>query len=564
MLRKDELYKKVKQFSRAYARSMRRVLKFMAPCAAVLLVAVITGCKLFNTRAGKAEEVNLKVIPEPVVSSGVLESSVSGEHRTESKKEQNIPEVSTEAAEDAPVDPYYRIPDKLTLRRKVIPGLSAIYQDDLLTGCEATGLTEALNWYGYDVDKYTIADEFLPKSELRWEDYEDGFWDDKNTDFWEYWDGGVVGPDFKTTFIGDPYREETSYGCYAPCVVRTANKYFKSVGSTYKARDISGTELNDLFRYIEAGIPVILIVTPFLEEPESGDYWFAEDIGEVVHWQKGHHCMVLIGFDLDDNCVYTADPANGCVMVYDMDSFKYIYDIKGQSALYIDTGAVKIPEKVYTVGDRIHYAGRAYTDSKGTEEADYAYNDWSGFVIDKIDPDERKPYRVHLEDFGWVGIEAVSENLPYYGDGSDNTLDPEFEKEYALRNVHSAYYLNAQGSDFKQLSSEESDIQKFKLSSAGDDKSAVKISFGKGKYLTAEPGRKANAVLSSSDDPEHQEWVLQRVSEKDNKFVIALKSDPSLVLSVRDDEEKTDDTSNVYVTKYRSSPEQMWCFEKVK
>ncbi len=573
-----------------------KLIKRLLPCAAAAVLAAAAGLKLHSINADRMSDDMIKVLPD------TSSFSTVSPDREKAADEEEKPEntAAKEKPADRPVpETAYRVADKLTLRRKVISDMDVIYQGDLLTGCEATGLTIMLNWYGYDVDKFTIADEYLPQSELRWESAWDGYWDDKDTsDFGWYWDYAPVAPDYMTTFIGYPYREEHSYGCYAPCLVRTADRYFEAVGSSYRGRDLSGTELRDLFRYVEAGIPVAVIMTPFLEPPENGDSWYAEDTGKIVHWQKGHHCMVLIGYDLDYNCVYTADPANGCLMIYDMDTFEYIYNVKGQSAMYIDTGAVQVPQRMYTVGDYISYAGRTYTDSDGTEELEYTYLSWSSYRVDMIDSDVTKPYRVHLEGMGWVSIDALNENLPYYGDGKSNLAAPAGGTEYSLRNVHSADYLSADKTSVIQISDEDRDAQKFILAFNNDKSGSVKITDKNGYILSAEKKNFGNAVLKNVNDGICTDWVLKKVSEDDNRYVIALKENPYLVLSVNDfaesdededededdwytdddsdDEDDTgedeaseeaagdsapDDSSKVFISRYTGSPEQMWCFD---
>lgn len=536
-----------------------KLLKITALCTAVTAAFAFTGC------GGNGS--GLRVVPDLSADSKVMDSP---EPVTEVPEVTDAPDITPgenteeEEPEWNPADSYYKVPETLSLRRKVISSVSPIYQDDLLTGCEATGLTQLLNWYGYDVDKYTVADKYLPRAELRFEPIDGGFWDNRDSEFCRDWDGATVGLDFRTTFIGDPRRKENSYGCYVPCLVTTANNYFKDVGSSYRAVDISGAEFDDLFRYIEADIPVLLIGTVFLGETAPGNYWYAEDIEEVVYWQQGHHCMVLVGYDLDDDHVYVADPANGCTDVYDLMTFQMLYEDKGKNAMFVDTGRVKLPEKLYTTGDRIEFIGRSYTDSSGTEEQDYSYVDWSGdgFLVDDIDPDESKPYRVHLQDFGWVSYDSLKKNLPYFGRNESNTEPVAEGTDYTLRNVHSGFYLDSGDGNASQISSAEGSAGKFRAEFISAENGSFRLSTDKKTFLAAGSGDSENAFFSKRDDSGTQEWVLFKVSENENKYVIALREDTSLVLSVCDSEEKTDDTSNVFVSRYTASPEQMWYFEK--
>lgn len=60
---------------------------------------------------------------------------------------------------------------------------------ELPTGCEITALTMMLNYYGYSVDKMTMASEYLPVIPA---------------EFYEGADGRVYGPDMDNFFVGDP------------------------------------------------------------------------------------------------------------------------------------------------------------------------------------------------------------------------------------------------------------------------------------------------------------------------------------------------------------------------
>ena len=111
---------------------------------------------------------------------------------------------------------------------------TVLQNPELPTGCEVTSLTMVLNYLGYEVSKLTIADEYLPKENVNCDPY--------------------------NVFCGNP-RSKNAYGCFAPVIVKAANKYLESVGSDYKAVDITGSSPSQLYEYVKQGIPVLVWAT---------------------------------------------------------------------------------------------------------------------------------------------------------------------------------------------------------------------------------------------------------------------------------------------------------------
>lgn len=157
---------------------------------------------------------------------------------------------------------------------------------ELPNGCEITSLTMVLYYNGYHFKKENLSDKYLDKGEV-----------------------GTV--DFREAFEGDP-RDSNSYGCYAPVIVNTANKYLRAKESKLKALDISETDFNELFNYTDAGIPVIIWCTYELKQGHFSVTWHVND--RDLTWYTPEHCMVLLG-QKGDNAI-TADPAYGEIKVY--------------------------------------------------------------------------------------------------------------------------------------------------------------------------------------------------------------------------------------------------------
>ena len=162
-------------------------------------------------------------------------------------------------------------------------------------GCEVVSLAIVLKYLGYEIDPMTLFNKYMPS----------GKW-------------GKVNP--FDAYVGSP-TNRTGYGCYAPCVVTTANDYLSEENSARKAHNISGSSMYELLGYIWSGYPVILWgtldMTPNSYVLES---WKFD--GEIVNWYRHSHCVVICGVQ-DDNFI-VCDPMVG----------KVKYPIKAVEAAY--------------------------------------------------------------------------------------------------------------------------------------------------------------------------------------------------------------------------------------
>ena len=183
---------------------------------------------------------------------------------------------------------------------------SVLQLPELPTGCESVALTMALEYEGFMLYKTTIAREFLIYNQET--------------------DNMAIG------YIGDPFSEDGA-GCFAPAIAATADNFFEDQEADYVAYDISGTEMEELLSYVQADTPVVLWTTMYMAEPE-----FTEDTaeyeGKTYRWYYQEHCVVLSGYDLDNNTVQINDPLEG-IVDRDYDEFKRIYDEIGKYAVVV-------------------------------------------------------------------------------------------------------------------------------------------------------------------------------------------------------------------------------------
>lgn len=194
-----------------------------------------------------------------------------------------------------------------TARSDLLANFVALSQyPELPNGCEITSLAAVLNYYGYPVAKTTLSDSYLAKAP-------------------------VGQADFYQEFVGDP-RDDDAYGCYSPVIVAAANSYLSSMGSGMVASSINGATADELYSYIDRGVPVIVWATRYLEAGHYSVTWYVD--GQALTWYTPEHCLALVGYDADAGTVQLADPLEGTVVSYDMDLFERRYsELKNQAVV---------------------------------------------------------------------------------------------------------------------------------------------------------------------------------------------------------------------------------------
>ena len=180
---------------------------------------------------------------------------------------------------------------------------------ELPTGCEITAMTMVLNYYGYNVDKVTMALDYMPKVQA---------------EFYRSEDGRLMGPDLENFFVGDP-TEETGYICGTGAIVTAANRYLADVGSDLTAAAMKNVQPEKLYDLIDQGTPVVIWCTINMEDRAETDGWYRED-GTYMEWSTNDHGAVLIGYDEDT--VIVADPIYSRITV-SRDQFEKIFAERG-------------------------------------------------------------------------------------------------------------------------------------------------------------------------------------------------------------------------------------------
>ncbi|WP_346668444.1 C39 family peptidase [uncultured Subdoligranulum sp.] len=175
---------------------------------------------------------------------------------------------------------------------------------ELPNGCEITSAAIVLNYLGFEVDKVTLAEEYLPRCVPYWE------------------------ADPRVEFMGNP-EDELAFYCLPEAVVTAVNDYLEDVDAGYTAVDISGSAVEELYQWVAGGYPVMVWTTRAFSEPLYNDTFLLPDGGRPY---SNSHCLVLTGYD-DDTC-YLADPMLE-VETVERERFAESYLERGQYAVVI-------------------------------------------------------------------------------------------------------------------------------------------------------------------------------------------------------------------------------------
>lgn len=150
---------------------------------------------------------------------------------------------------------------------------------ELPVGCEVTCTAAMLNFFGFDIGKCELADNYFPK--------ESAFTERGGT---------LYGPDPQKCFVGDPYGK--GYGCYEKVVAEVLSDYFASHGSENRGIVLNDAKSADLERFIDGGAPVIVWASIDMKpyKYNAVSQWVTED-GDTIEWLSNSHTLILTGYD---------------------------------------------------------------------------------------------------------------------------------------------------------------------------------------------------------------------------------------------------------------------------
>lgn len=261
--------------------------------------------------------------------------------------------VSTTDITTAPPIPESTLPKEQLV--EVLPEshkieVPVIYQEpELPTGSAATSLTMLLNYLGFNIDKVTIANDYMPRAKR----------------------GEAT---FSQAFIGDPTTND-GLGCFAPVIVETAQKYLRSQSSSRIVKTLNADSFDDVLLRVASDYPVLVWINSNLDLRQE-EYCFtlygpggvqtttqppvtsvvvlgttaAETVQsdietttttittseqkQDVYWIPNATCVLLTGYDKINNTITVIDPMQG-EMIYDMGMFKTSYNALYKQAVII-------------------------------------------------------------------------------------------------------------------------------------------------------------------------------------------------------------------------------------
>ena len=257
-----------------------------AVLAAVLAAASLCGC------AATA------VLPATGETAATPESASMGIVLPQNASSSGMAALLALAAVSTP-ESAYLMPQTVQLEVENIP-----QNPELPNGCEITSAAIVLNYLGYDADKVTLAEDYLPT----------------HIPYWE--------ADPEVEFMGSPF-DELAFYCLPGAVTTAVNSYLADQNSLYSAKDISGASTAELEMYLAEGTPVLVWATRAFTDPLY-NYTFTMADGSWPY--SNSHCLVLTGCDEDN--YYFADPMLEITSI-DRATFALRYGQMGSHAMVI-------------------------------------------------------------------------------------------------------------------------------------------------------------------------------------------------------------------------------------
>ena len=179
---------------------------------------------------------------------------------------------------------------------------------ELPSGDEITALAMVLKNLGYKVDKCELCDLYLDK-------------------------GPVGYTDFNVANVGNPRDTYNSYGCLPPVIVNAATKFIGANGGNFCAYDYSKRSANELYYEVSQGnLPIVWACEDFDITPSISRIWIVD--GKELYLKSNISCMVLCGYDFENNTVTLSSPA-GTTFQIDMDLFEYRFGQMGAYAVVV-------------------------------------------------------------------------------------------------------------------------------------------------------------------------------------------------------------------------------------
>lgn len=183
--------------------------------------------------------------------------------------------------------------------------------EPLGNGCEITALSMILNYYGYQTDKNTLAEEltYVPL-------YED--------------EAADIHGDPREGFVGEISGGYDAMGVMVEPVAEVAEKIVEDEFTVHASTE---TELSELLQLVAEGTPVYAGVTVDFEVPQEEDFKVWQTNNGAVTVSPLNHAVVITGSD--EHYVYVNDPYGYQNRSVDREVFEEIFEAMGRQSLYL-------------------------------------------------------------------------------------------------------------------------------------------------------------------------------------------------------------------------------------
>lgn len=170
---------------------------------------------------------------------------------------------------------------------------TVLQNPELPHGCEITSLTALFNYYGLNISKLEMADDYLPKGAI------------------QSTSGKSVGPDPAKMYVNNPRDKANGKYVFVEPIIQTSKEVINDHNLPLKPLDLSGSSLDQLENMIRDGIPIVLWLTIDLQEPRTRGGWYIENTTTFHEQYMNLHAAVIIG--QTNSTFKLMDPLRGIV-----------------------------------------------------------------------------------------------------------------------------------------------------------------------------------------------------------------------------------------------------------
>lgn len=185
---------------------------------------------------------------------------------------------------------------------------------ELPNGCEITALTAIINYYGIEVDKMTLTNQYLPITPVTKKG------------------GQLYGPDPNVAYAGNPGKKYAGYYVFADPIIEVGNQVLFENNSNLKALNLSNGSREEILSYVNSGVPVLTWTTIDWQKARTSGHWIVEGTSQKHPIYMNLHAVVLTGYA--DGKVTVMNPLTGYETI-DEKIFFTSYESIGSHAMVI-------------------------------------------------------------------------------------------------------------------------------------------------------------------------------------------------------------------------------------